>query len=149
MNRFEMLITFVVVLLIAAVPAFADSVKIGLNYPKTGPYEVQGLDQWRAAQMAIEEINAAGGINGSTVELVWRDSQSKTDVTQQNVADMIDKEGVKMVFGGSSSGVAIAAGKVCGQKNIPFFGTLTYSTATTGTSGPPTLSPPFANDLSS
>ena len=32
--------------------AAADTVKIGLNYPKTGPYSVQGLDQLRAAELA-------------------------------------------------------------------------------------------------
>jgi branched-chain amino acid transport system substrate-binding protein len=111
--------------------ANAAGVKIGLNYPKTGPYSVQGLDQWRATELAVQEINAAGGILGKEIEIVWRDSMSKPDATTQNVTDLIDKEGVKMVFGGSSSGVAVAAGKVCQAKGIPFFGTLTYSTATT------------------
>ncbi len=116
--------------------ALADgTVKIGLNYPKTGPYSVQGLDQWRASELAVEEINSAGGIMGKKVEIVWRDSQSKKDLTTKNVAELIDKEGVKMVFGGSASSVAIAAGKVCQEKGIPFFGTLTYSTATTGKEG--------------
>jgi ABC-type branched-subunit amino acid transport system substrate-binding protein len=40
-----------------------------------------------------------------------------------------------MIFGGSSSGVAVAVGEICQQKGVPFFGTLTYSTATTGTKG--------------
>ncbi len=111
------------------------AIKIGMNYPKTGPYAAEGLDQWRAAEMAVAEINAAGGILGESIEIVWRDSQSKPDVTVTNVTELIDKEGVKMVFGGSSSGVAVAAGKVCHEKNVPFFGTLTYSTATTGTDG--------------
>ena len=109
--------------------------KIGLNYPKTGPYSAQGLDQWRAAELAVEEINAAGGIMGQPVELVWRDSQSKADLSTKNVTELIDQEGVKMVFGGSASSVAVAAGKVCQDKGVPFFGTLTYSTATTGKEG--------------
>jgi len=115
-----------------------DVVKVGLNYPKTGPYATMGLDQWQAANMAVEEINQAGGILGKKVEIVWRDSQSKTDVSVQNVTELIDKDGVKMVFGGSSSGVAIAAAKVCYEKSVPFFGTLTYSTETTGKDGLPT-----------
>ncbi len=48
---------------------------------------------------------------------------------------MIDEDGCKAIFGGSSSGVAVAAGKVCQEKQVPFFGTLTYSTATTGVEG--------------
>ena len=38
-----------------------DVVRIGLNYPETGPYSVQGLAQLRAARMAVDEINAQGG----------------------------------------------------------------------------------------
>ena len=109
--------------------------RIGLNYPRTGPYAVQGLDQWRAAQLALDEINAGGGIMGRTVELVWRDSQSRTEVSVHNVVELIEDEQVRMVFGGSSSGVAVAVGAVCQERGIPFFATLTYSTATTGTEG--------------
>ncbi|MFH1841957.1 MAG: substrate-binding protein [bacterium] len=129
--------TFILLALMlgAITAAQAGVVKVGLNYPKTGPYATMGLDQIRAAEMAVTEINAAGGVLGETVEIVWRDSQSKADLSTQNVTELIDTEGVKMVFGGSSSGVAIAAGKVCQAKDVPFFGTLTYSTATTGSEG--------------
>ncbi len=123
------------VLVFATVAVAQETVKVGLNYPKTGPYSVQGLDQWRAAQLAVEEINATGGILGKNVEIVWRDSQSKPDVSKVNVTEMIENDGAKMIFGGSSSGVAIASAKVCYSKNVPFFGTLTYSTATTGKEG--------------
>ncbi|MDF1837276.1 MAG: ABC transporter substrate-binding protein, partial [Planctomycetota bacterium] len=112
-----------------------ETVKVGLNYPETGPYSVQGLDQFRAATLAIEEINAAGGVLGKQVELVTRDSKSNSKLAVKNVEELIDSEGAKMVFGGSSSGVAIAAGKVCQEREVPFFGTLTYSTATTGKAG--------------
>ncbi len=108
-------------------------VKIGLNYPRTGPYSVQGLDQIRAAELAVNEINANGGILGKKVSVVWRDSQSRVDTTISNVTDLIDNEQVGMIFGGSASNVALAAGRLCQEKRIIFFGTLTYSTATTGT----------------
>lgn len=106
-----------------------------MNYPRTGPYYTQGLNQFRAAQMAVEEINATGGILGRKAEIVWRDSQSKVDVTKKNVTELIEKEGVTMVFGGSASNVTVASGEIAQQKGVPFFGTLTYSTATTGTEG--------------
>lgn len=125
----------VLVFVAAGVQCGEDVVKIGLNYPKTGPYSVQGLDQLRASEIAVEEINAAGGIMGKKIQLVMRDSQSKPDLSWANVQNLIEKEKVKMVFGGSSSGVAVAVGKICNLKKIPFFGTLTYSTATTGKEG--------------
>ena len=112
--------------------AAADGpIKLGLNAPITGPYLAQGADQLRAARMAVEEVNAAGGILGRRVELVERDSQSSVAVTRQNVLEMIVKEDVKMVFGGAASSVAVEAGRICQEKGVPFFGTLTYSTTTT------------------
>ncbi len=131
-------VTVIITVLLAAtlsICSAAETVRIGLNYPNSGPYSVQGLDQLRAAQLAVEEINATGGILGRMVELVTRDSQSRVDVTYRNVNELIDKEKVLMVFGGSASTVAIAAADVCRKKNILFFATLTYSTATTGSEG--------------
>ncbi len=85
----------------------------------------------RAAKMAVDEVNAEGGILGHRVELAMRDSQSSVPVTRRNVLDLIVHENVKMVFGGVASSVAVEAGKVCEERNVPFFGTLTYSTTTT------------------
>ncbi|MDX9856557.1 MAG: substrate-binding protein [candidate division Zixibacteria bacterium] len=133
MVRFRTLIAVGLYLVLAGQLSFgSETVKIGLNYPETGPYSVQGLDQFRAATLAVEEINAAGGILGKQVELVVRDSKSNPEVSVQNVYDLIDNHQVKMIFGGASSGVAVAVGGVCQQKGVPFFGTLTYSTEITG-----------------
>lgn len=111
----------------------AQVVKIGLNYPKTGPYSIQGLAQLNAADMAVDEINQAGGILDRKIELVIRDTESKPDLSVRNVIEMIDREGCEMIFGGSSSAVAIAGGKAAKSKGKIYFGTLTYSNATTGT----------------
>lgn len=113
----------------------ADPVKIGLNYPKTGPYFQQGLDQLRAALLATDEINAAGGILGRRVELVIRDSQSNPEIGKRNALELIEQDGVKMIFGGSSTGVALVVGEVAQEKGVPFFATLTYGQATTGAGG--------------
>lgn len=123
-----------IILLFSFSNAFSsqDTVWIALNYPETGPYVAQGLDQWRAAEMARIEINKDGGILGKQVQFRLYDSKSNVKTTIKNVNDAIDRGGVKMVFGGSSSAVAIAAGKICQAKKVPFFGTLTYATTTTG-----------------
>lgn len=122
-------------LLFVSTMANADVVKIGLNYPETGPYSVQGLAQLRAAQMAVEEINAKGGILGRKIELVIRNTQSKADISKQNVLEMIEKENCEMIFGGSASSVAIEGGRAAKSKGKLYFGTLTYSNATTGKAG--------------
>ena len=109
-----------------------DTINIGLNYPKTGPYSVQGLDQIRAADLAVSEINLEGGIMGKKIRLIIRDSASNPEISRKNVLEMINDYHVKMIFGGSSSAVAIAVGEICQKEKVLFFGTLTYSTTTTG-----------------
>jgi branched-chain amino acid transport system substrate-binding protein len=123
------------ILLPITLPAAQNLVKIGLSYPETGPYAKQGLDQRRAADIAVEEINAAGGILGKKVQLVYRDTKSNPKVAKGNAIELFDREGVPMIFGGSSSAVAIETGEVALQKDRLFFGTLTYSTETTGEYG--------------
>jgi len=109
-----------------------DVMRIGLNYPETGPYSVQGLAQLRAARMAVDEINAQGGISGRKIELVIRDSKSKGNLAKTNVEELIDNEKCEMIFGGSASSVAIAGGKAAKSRGKLYFGTLTYSNETTG-----------------
>jgi ABC-type branched-subunit amino acid transport system substrate-binding protein len=117
-------------LLCASHVSAQDPVRLGINYPLTGPYSVEGLDQIRAARMAVDQINRAGGVLGRPLELLTRDSSSNVLLTAINVEELI-QEGCSMVFGGSSSAVAIAAGEICQQRGVLFFGALTYSTATT------------------
>jgi ABC-type branched-subunit amino acid transport system substrate-binding protein len=133
MKRLYAVLTVLVIF--ASSVAVAEDVKIGLNYPKTGPYEIQGLDQLRAAEMAAEEINNTGGIMGRKIVLVAKDSESKADVAKRNVEELIDKDGVEMVFGGSASSVAIAGGLAAKSRGKIYFGTLTYSNETTGSEG--------------
>ncbi|MDD5456340.1 MAG: ABC transporter substrate-binding protein [Candidatus Margulisbacteria bacterium] len=109
-------------------------VKLGFNYPETGPYSLEGADQLRGAQLAVEEINAAGGILGEPAELLKTDSKSDAKISYRNAMDLVN-QGAKMLFGGSSSGVAVSVGGVAQKQGVPFFGTLTYSNATTGESG--------------
>ena len=110
------------------------SVILGINYPLTGPYSVEGLDQIRAARMAVDEINRQDGILGRRAVLLTKDSASDVLRTRLNVKQLIE-EGSSMLFGGSSSAVAIASSDICQKYQVPFFGTLTYSTATTLESG--------------
>jgi ABC-type branched-subunit amino acid transport system substrate-binding protein len=72
---------------------------------------------------------------GQPLELIIRNSRGEPDQGAQNTAELIDREGVQMVFGGVSSAVAISSGKAARDRNRLYFGTLTYSNATTGSEG--------------
>lgn len=122
-------------LMLASSTVYAETLKIGLNYPQTGRYKDQGLQQRLGAFLAVDEINKDGGVMGQPLELVIRNTRGEPKQGAENTAELIDREGAKMVFGGVSSAVAIASGKAARDRNTIYFGTLTYSNATTGAEG--------------
>ncbi|MGG5874001.1 ABC transporter substrate-binding protein [Pseudomonas peli] len=112
----------------------AEPITLGLNYPRTGPYKEEGLAQMRGALLAIDELNAQGGVLGRPLRLSSKDTASRPAKAVKNV-DKLASEGAAMLFGGSSSAVAIASGKRAAQHGLLYFGTLTYSNDTTGKDG--------------
>lgn len=135
MARWIHSLPIVLALSLTALPTLAETLKLGLNYPQSGRYQDQGLQQRMGAFLAVEEINAAGGILGRQVELVIRNTRSDPERGATNTADLIDNHGVEMLFGGASSAVAISSGKAAKERDRIYFGTLTYSNATTGSAG--------------
>jgi branched-chain amino acid transport system substrate-binding protein len=83
----------------------AESVKIGLLLPKSGPYAVQGETGQRGAQIAIDDF--AGHVLDRPIDLVWLD-ESTPQTTQQNMRKLLDEEKVVAVQGGVSSGDVLA-----------------------------------------
>jgi branched-chain amino acid transport system substrate-binding protein len=112
----------------------AAEVIIGFNYPETGPYAKEGLDEKRGAELAVMEINKLGGILGEKIMLLYRDSKSQPELSKNNANELFDA-GAKMIFGGSSSAVAAVVGEIAHERKKLFFATLTYSMDTTGKYG--------------
>lgn len=125
-----------------------DTVTLGFNVPQTGPYADEGLDELRAFQLAVEHLNGEGdggmistfssqelkgeGILGKKVAYVSGDTQTKSDAARASAKSMIEKDGVLMISGGSSSGVAVAVQSLCQEAGIIFMAGLTHSNDTTG-----------------
>ncbi|MXY64110.1 MAG: ABC transporter substrate-binding protein, partial [Gammaproteobacteria bacterium] len=76
MNVFTKLVFCAATLLVATFAASADAVKIGFNAPLTGFAAADGNSALIGAQLGVEQINAAGGINGAPMELVVYDDQA-------------------------------------------------------------------------
>lgn len=112
----------------------ADPILIGLNYPRTGHYKEEGLAQMRGALLAIDEINADGGLLGQPIKLLTRDTASRPEKAIRNVEKLVE-EGAVMLFGSVSSAVAIAASERARQLNTIYFATIGYSNDVTGKNG--------------
>jgi branched-chain amino acid transport system substrate-binding protein len=97
----------------------ADSVKIGLDNPLTGTYAGPGKNELIGCQLAVEQINAKGGILGRTVELIVEDSTSGDAGTAvQKARKLIDGDKVDFLLGNVNSALALAMAQVSNEKKI-------------------------------
>lgn len=94
----------------APLPAAAQSdvVKIGIVSPNTGAAARYGAFAWRGAQLARDEINAAGGILGKKIQLFQGDSQCIPTEGVSAVQRMVAQDKVSFVIGDVCSSVTIA-----------------------------------------
>jgi branched-chain amino acid transport system substrate-binding protein len=97
--------------LINTAPASAQ-INIGLQAPLTGFAAADGKSAKTAADMAIEEINNAGGVLGQKLELISYDDQAKSDQAIFTANKLIGEDGVKLVVNASYSASGRAAAPV-------------------------------------
>jgi branched-chain amino acid transport system substrate-binding protein len=100
----------------------ADPVKIGLIHPATGFLAYPAAQSRHGAQMAISDVNAAGGIKslgGAMVEAMLGDSQAKPQIGASEVEKM-NEAGVHALQGCYQSAVGLAASAAAAKYNIPF-----------------------------
>ena len=101
MKKFLRVFCFALALTLAASPAFAETIKIGLMAPLTGPWASEGRDMERIVQLLASEVNNAGGINGNTIEILVEDdggdprtaTQAATKLTTLNPVAVIGTYG--------------------------------------------------------
>lgn len=106
----------------ATAPAAADEIIIGATLAKTGRYATSARTTETSIDIAVEEINAAGGINGKTVRLVKFDTGGDPKQAQVAARQFAEDEGALAVIGPFSSGearVAFPAGERLGIVQIP------------------------------
>ena len=97
----------------------ADAVRIGLDNPLTGTYAAPGKNEQVGCQMALDEINAKGGILGRTVELIVEDSTSGDAGTAvQKARKLIEGDKVDFLLGNVNSALALAMAQVSNEKGI-------------------------------
>jgi branched-chain amino acid transport system substrate-binding protein len=107
-----------------------DKVKIGVMNDMSGVYaDIGGPGSLVAAQMAAQEFG--GKVLGKPIEIVSADHQNKPDIGATKAREWYDTEGVDMIVDVPTSSVAIAVGKVAGEKKRIFIDTGGASTRLT------------------
>jgi len=97
----------------------ADAVRIGLDNPLTGTYAGPGKNELVGCQMALDAINAKGGILGRPVELVVEDSTSgDAGAAVQKARKLIESDKVDFLLGNVNSSLALAMAQVSNEKGV-------------------------------
>ena len=102
-------------------PVFAqDVLKFGIPLPLTGTNAKFGEIEKKSYEIALEEINAKGGIKGKKVVLEFEDSQGKPEISRSIVERLIDVRKQPVIFGEYSSSSSKAVAAVAEERKVPY-----------------------------
>lgn len=120
MKKFVTLIlTVSLALLLSACGSGNDTIKLGVIGPLTGDYSLYGLSVQNGAQLAVDELNAAGGILGKDVELIAYDSKGDPTEGVNAYNRLRDQDGIDALVGGTFSGVTLAIKELAVEDGMP------------------------------
>jgi branched-chain amino acid transport system substrate-binding protein len=96
------------------------TIKIGFPMPLSGPAAVYGAPVTKGAEMAVQEINARGGVLGRKLELLERDSKASADEAVRLARELIIKDNVDFLVGTLTSAEAPAVSTIAKENRIVF-----------------------------
>jgi len=99
--------------------AMAGTIKVGAVLAVTGPASFLGGPEARTLEMMVEEVNAKGGINGNTIELLVKDTAGNPEKAISFAKQLLEEEQVLAVLGPSSSGETMALKKIFEDAKTP------------------------------
>ncbi len=120
-NRcFAFLLSLVMLLAVSGTAALAaETVKIGGIGVLSGPYAQYGLAVKNGVDLYVEQLNAAGGIDGKQVEMIWEDTQADQTVGINAYNKLVDNDGVVAIIGPVLTGVTKAVAQFAADIGIP------------------------------
>jgi branched-chain amino acid transport system substrate-binding protein len=116
----------------AAAPAV---IKVGIVDTYTGPATTYTMDVLDGFKMAVNEINAKGGVLKRKIEFVTRDDKFKPDIAITMVKELVMRENVDVLMGSTNSGGALAMSDFAKKEKIPFIVTDAKSDKIVGEQG--------------
>ena len=125
MTRQNLLVAVIAVAAFCEIPLAlaAEPIKIGIVAALSGQSALSGEAITRGLTVAIDEINAAGGLlGGRPIRLIRRDDQGNPTKGVIAARELIYKEKVAVLFGGLDTPVSVAIVRIANQEKVPFMG---------------------------
>ena len=105
-------------LLIGCTKKESDTIKIGGVFSLSGPVAVYGVECRQGIDLAIEEINAAGGINGKMIEMITEDDEGNPEKTVNAYKKLTTKDRVNVIIGSMTSGCCSAMASLAQNQKV-------------------------------
>ena len=96
-----------------------DTIKIGVNMELTGAVAAYGKAEYNGIKLAVDEINAAGGVDGKKLELVTKDNKSENAEASTSSTNLAIQSNVNAIVGPATSGAVAAASLVSQKTGVP------------------------------
>lgn len=96
-----------------------ERVKVGVVLPLTGLLSTFGQSVKKGLELALEEINKAGGVLNKQIECIIEDDESKTDGAQTVITKLLTKDRVQLVIGEVVSSATLAIAPLCQRYKVP------------------------------
>ncbi len=126
MKKFAMIVILVLAVIVSGgnfdirTCAAADTIKIGIPLPLTGRHSPFGQHEKRAFKLALQEINAAGGVKGKKLEFVFADDQSKPETGLTAAQQLIEDKDIIMLTGEYASSITYPIAALAQKNKVPF-----------------------------
>ena len=129
--RKYLILAILAIILLSAQSFAAETIKIGQIASLTGDFTDYGQMEVNGAKLAIDEINANGGILGKKAELAVYDSKGSSSETINAVRLLTLKEHVSVIIGPGTSNLCIAAAPIVAKMKTPLVSLLATNTGVT------------------
>jgi branched-chain amino acid transport system substrate-binding protein len=106
-------------LILATVAQAAEPIRVGLTSVLSGPTYDRGQSEQYGAQLAVNKINASGGVLGRPVELYYADNACKLDIGLAGTRRLIEEERVSVLIGALCTPVTRAIMPVIAEAKVP------------------------------
>lgn len=126
-----MIIVSVLSMIMQSTILAANEVTVGRILPLTGPAASYGKSEYKGTMLALGEVNAAGGINGQILKIIFEDDQCSVKEGVNAMKKLVEIDKVPAVLGATCSGVTLAIAPIANTRKVLLLSPLSSAAAIT------------------
>ncbi len=108
-------------LVLSGCSSTSDNIKIGVNLELTGPVSVYGIPERKGMELALAQINEAGGVLGKQIEFIFYDNEYDNAKAVENAIKFATQDNVVAMLGPATSSPSLAVGAIAKEYEIVNF----------------------------